>query len=458
MDLIIIGAGPAGLAAACEARQFGLSVALLDEQPAIGGQIYRNIGNAPPDRLSMLGPDYAAGRELAAEFLKSGARYVPSAAVWNLASEGGVDYLDPEGAQKIVGRRVLLASGAMERPFPIPGWTLPGVMGAGAAQILLKGAGAVPSNPVVLAGCGPLLYLLAWQYLRAGIKLSAVVDTTRLGSYLRALPLFPGAMRGWKDLTKGIRLLASLRRHRVPVYSGACDLAVEGSDRAEALTFRTGGKPERIPASLVLLHQGVVPNVQLSWSLGVEHRWSEQQLCWLPVTDEAGRFGETPFFVAGDSRGIIGATASVTQGRLAALAIAEQLGFSKGTGPRRHLLRDQLSRQTRIRPFLDALYRPLNENRIPRSDDVVVCRCEETTAGQIRDYVKLGCLGPNQAKAYGRSGMGPCQGRMCGLTVTELIAEARGVGAQQVGYYRIRPPIKPITLGDFVPKAGCSKE
>ena len=102
----------------------------------------------------------------------------------------------------------------------------------------------------------------------------------------------------------------------------------------------------------------------------------------------------------------------------------------------------------RIRPFLDSLYRPRDENRVPK-DEVIVCRCEEVTAGQLRQFVALGCLGPNQAKSFGRCGMGPCQGRMCGLTVTEVIADARSVTPETVGYYRIRPPIKPLTLGEL---------
>jgi bacterioferritin-associated ferredoxin len=114
------------------------------------------------------------------------------------------------------------------------------------------------------------------------------------------------------------------------------------------------------------------------------------------------------------------------------------------------VLWQELAGYVRIRPFLDALYRPKDENRIPGPDAVIVCRCEEVTAGQIRSYVGLGCKGPNQTKAFGRCGMGPCQGRFCGLTVTEIIAQARGVSPSDVGYYRIRSPIKPVMIGDFV--------
>jgi len=449
-DLVIVGSGPAGMAAACEARALGLSVVLLDEQATIGGQIYRGIESAPSDRVEVLGQDYAAGQSLTLAFRNSAARYLGGAVVWNVTADGTVDYVANGRAETVVGKYVLLASGAMERPFPITGWTLPGVMGAGAGQILLKESGALPSGPVVLAGCGPLLYLLAWQYLRAGVTIRAVVDTTTLSAYVRAARHLAEALIGWRDLAKGIKLLAAVRRHGVPVFSGASELSIEGEKQIEGFSFTRRGKRVRIQASLLLLHQGVVPNTQLSWSIGAEHRWSLDQLCWQPVTDPWGRLGETPIYVAGDSRAIVGAQASAVQGRLAALAIGERLGVVTDFARRAAPLQRELRLRTHIRPFLDAIYRPNDENRIPQKDNVLVCRCEEVTAGQIRGYVELGCKGPNQTKAFGRSGMGPCQGRFCGLTVTELIAQARGVEPCDVGYYRIRPPIKPVMLGDFV--------
>lgn len=448
VDLVIVGSGPAGMAAACEARGLGLSVVLLDEQATIGGQIYRRIETAPRRLIDVLGKDYEAGQQLASEFRASGSDYIGGAVVWNVAATGVVDYVANGKADEVAGKFVLLASGAMERPFPIKGWTLPGVMGAGAGQIMLKGSGALPTEPVVLAGCGPLLYLLAWQYLRAGVKIAALVDTTERSAYFHAARRLSGALKGWQDLVKGIKLVSAIRRHGVRVYSGAHDLSVVGDLRAEGLKFQTSGKTVEVPASLVLLHHGVVPNTQLTWSTGSAHRWNADQLCWQPVTDEAGRLGDTAVYVAGDSRGIVGAKASAVQGRIAALAIGERLGVAKNLAKRVSALTVELRRHTHIRPFLDSLYRPRDENRIP-PDDVLVCRCEEVTAGQVRHYVELGCLGPNQTKAFGRCGMGPCQGRLCGLTVTEIIAQARKVEPAEVGYYRIRPPVKPILLGDF---------
>lgn len=460
VDLLVVGAGPAGLAAAVEARAWGLSVALLDEQAAPGGQIYRGVDAASARSRAVLGEDYAAGAALTRAFAESGARHVAGAAVWNVGRDRQVHFLQQGASRSLQGRQLVLASGAMERPFPVPGWTLPGVMGAGAAQILYKGAGALPREPVVLAGCGPLLYLLASQYLAAGVELKAVVHTTAAPAYLRAARHLPGALRGWRDLRKGLRMLEHLRRQRVPVHAGATNFAIEGSDHAQALRFDQGGRSHRIESRLVLLHQGVVPNTQLSWALRAAHRWDDAQLCWVPETDASGQVEDTGIYLAGDCRGIVGAKASASQGRLAAIAAASKLRPDAGRDlpGREGAVRAELREQLRIRPFLDALYRPAESHRKPPDDAVVVCRCEEVTAGQIRNYAQLGCQGPNQTKAFGRCGMGPCQGRLCGLTVTELLAEARGVSPAQVGYYRIRPPIKPVTLGELAAQLSLSNE
>jgi NADPH-dependent 2,4-dienoyl-CoA reductase/sulfur reductase-like enzyme len=450
VDVVVIGAGPAGMAGATTLAELGLKVVLLDEQGSPGGQIYRGISLAPLSRRDMLGPDYAQGNELAQALTSSSVRYEKGASVWQVTRERQVSYLRDGRLHTLDAKAVLLATGAMERPFPIPGWTLPGVMSAGAAQILLKSAGLAPGEPVVLAGCGPLLYLLGWQYLRAGVAIKALVDTTRPEDYWRARRHLFAALRAWPYLRKGLDLMRSLRSAGIAHYSAAEQLAVEGEEVAQALTFTVAGKPQRIASRCVLLHQGVVPNIQFSQSLRARHVWDSAQLCFTPVSDIWGELDVPGVFTAGDGAGIGGALAAALQGQLTALGIAGQLKtLSEAQRDyRAEPLRLKLAANLRIRPFLDALYQAKEENRIP-ADGVMVCRCEEVTAGDLRSFVALGCSGPNQAKSFGRCGMGPCQGRMCGLTVTEVIAKARGVSAAEVGYYRIRPPIKPITLGEL---------
>ncbi|MEQ7918273.1 NAD(P)/FAD-dependent oxidoreductase [Xanthomonas sp. WHRI 1810A] len=450
VDVVVIGAGAAGMSAAVALSARALNVVLLDEQGSPGGQIYRGITLAPLSRRDLLGPDYAHGNVLAQALASSTVRYEKGAAVWQVTRDHQVSYLRDGRLHTLQAKAVVLATGAMERPFPISGWTLPGVMSAGAAQILLKSAGLAPNEPVVLAGCGPLLYLLGWQYLRAGVPIKALVDTTKPEDYWRARRHLFAALRAWPYLRKGLELMRSLRSARIAHHTGAEHLAVEGDEAATALTFNAGGTSHRIATRCVLLHQGVVPNIQFSQSLRARHEWDVDQLCFSPVVDPWGELDVPGVYVAGDGAGIGGAQAAAVQGQLTALGIAHQLKVINSAlrDQQAESLRTALDSNLRIRPFLDALYQPKEENRIP-ADDVMVCRCEEVTAGDLRGFVALGCAGPNQAKSFGRCGMGPCQGRLCGLTVTEVIAKARGVSASEVGYYRIRPPIKPITLGEL---------
>ena len=450
VDVVVIGAGAAGMSAAVALSARALNVVLLDEQGSPGGQIYRGITLAPLSRRDLLGPDYAHGNVLAQALASSTVRYQKGAAVWQVTRDHQVSYLRDGRLHTLQAKAVVLATGAMERPFPIRGWTLPGVMSAGAAQILLKSAGLAPNEPVVLAGCGPLLYLLGWQYLRAGVPIKALVDTTKPEDYWRARRHLFAALRAWPYLRKGLELMRSLRSARIAHHTGAEHLAVEGDDAATALTFTAGGSSQRIATRCVLLHQGVVPNIQFSQSLRARHEWDVDQLCFSPVVDPWGELDVPGVYVAGDGAGIGGAQAAAVQGQLTALGIAHRLKVihSALRDQQAESLRAALESNLRIRPFLDALYQPKEENRIP-ADDVMVCRCEEVTAGDLRGFVALGCAGPNQAKSFGRCGMGPCLGRLCGLTVTEVIAKARGVSASEVGYYRIRPPIKPITLGEL---------
>ncbi|MCB4458126.1 FAD/NAD(P)-dependent oxidoreductase [Leisingera sp. McT4-56] len=448
-DLAIIGAGPAGMAAAAEAAQTGLSVTLLDEQNRPGGQIYRDVDRAAGPRGAILGQEYLHGATLTAGLGQSGVSHLSGAVVWAIEDGFRISFTRHGRAGQVEAERIILATGALERPMPVSGWTLPGVMTAGAAQILLKQSGVLPRR-AVLTGSGPLLYLIAAQMVRAGTPPLALVETQTAASLMASARHLPGALRGWRYLAKGLKMLAEIKRAGVPRYTGAASIAVTGSTRAEAVSFRSKGQEHRIACDTVLLHHGVVPNTQAARSIGVPHAWSEAQQCFVPETGTWGETGKDGVLIAGDGAGIGGAMAAECAGRIAALKAVEELGriTVQERDRRAAPLFSQRSRETAVRPFLDAAYPPYAGALRP-ADSTIVCRCEEVTAGDIRSYAKLGCLGPNQAKAFGRAGMGPCQGRYCGLTVTALLAEANGQTPDETGYYRIRPPIKPVTLGEL---------
>ena len=448
-DLVIIGAGPAGLSAASLAVKHGATVAILDEQATAGGQIYRNVAQADVARLDILGADYQDGQSLVQNLTGSEVTHLCNAVVWGVTLDGVVSYsIGDEGGQ-IAGRKLLIATGALERPMPIPGWTLPGVMTAGAAQILMKSSGLVPEN-AILVGSGPLIYLLASQMIAAGAPPKALVETQTRRNMIAGMRHISGAVRGWKAIAKGVRMLGKIRAAGVPRYTGAHGLRVLGEEHAKGIAFQSKDQQHELESTTVLLHQGVVPNTQITRSLQLDHRWDDQQRCFHPVLDHWGKSSSDTIFVAGDGAGIGGAKAAEYAGRISAAEILCSLGIID------QKQRDQISDSSKkalateraVRPFLDALYPPSQEVLTP-SDEVIVCRCEAVRAGDIRRYAKLGCTGPNQTKAFGRSGMGPCQGRYCGLTVTELLAAEHGKPQDEIGSYRIRMPIKPVTLGQL---------
>jgi NADPH-dependent 2,4-dienoyl-CoA reductase/sulfur reductase-like enzyme len=450
-DVVVIGAGPAGLAAAATAAEAGLLTLLLDENAGPGGQVWRAIASTPVIEPDLLGADYWVGADLVQEARASGAEIIQCATVWSLDRHLDIGISVGGASAFVKARRVILATGALERPFPIPGWTLPGVMTAGAAQTMLKSSGLVPDGRTVIAGQGPLLWLLAAQVLRLGGRIDRILDTTERRNYFAALPHMFAFMTS-PYFAKGLAMIREVRA-KVPVVRGVSELAAAGDGQLATVSYVTGGRRQTMPADLLLLHQGVVPNVNLAMAAGIEHRWDERQLCWSPRLEQNGNSSIDGIAIAGDGAGIGGASAAVLRGRIAAGAAVDALAPAAAAklAPMA-TLRAGLAQAERGRAFLDTLFRPSPEFRIPRGD-TIVCRCEEVTAKDILDAVAIGATGPNQLKAYRRTGMGPCQGRLCGLTVTELMAQARGK-SPEIGYYRLRAPVKPITLAELaaVPK------
>ncbi|MBI1774138.1 MAG: FAD-dependent oxidoreductase [Proteobacteria bacterium] len=457
-DVVVVGAGPAGLEAATLASDLGLKTLLVDDNAAPGEQIYRAATTTPVGERATLGEDYWQGLAIVEAFAASAASYASRATVWFVTPQetgngNGRRFqvgVSLGGASRLIdAREVILATGAIERPFPISGWTLPGVMAAGGAQILLKTSGLLPTGSVVVAGTGPLLPLLMSQLLAAGASIDAFLDTNPIQNWIDAARHLPDFARS-PNLVKGLGMLWKTRR-RVPVVSGVTGLRAEGQGRVRSVVYRKGGKEQRMPCDVLLLHQGVIPNVNLANSIGCIHDWDGAQLAWVPRLNDWLETTVSGVTIAGDGGGVAGAASAASSGRLAALGVAWRLRTidAEECDRRSASVRATLARAKRGRGFIDAFFRSRRSFRVPPDDETLICRCEEVTAGKLRETVSLGVTGPNQMKAFLRCGMGPCQGRFCGVTVTELIADCRGVGPQEVGYFRLRPPVKPVTVGEI---------
>lgn len=449
-DIVIIGAGPAGMAAAQTAARHKAKILILDEQAAPGGQIYRaSETNAKLDRPE-LGESYQSGLPLVHAFRESDVSYVPNANVWQLSEDREVGYSKDGIARMVTGKQVIVASGAQERPFPVPGWTLPGVMTVGAAQILLKESEIGIEN-AVFCGSGPLLYLVVHQYLMAGIPVKAVIDLQPVGNYFKALLKLPGALASLSKIIQGWGWKRDIVRAGVPLINGVSDLRISEDNAANGVEYYRAGRWHRLDSEHVLLHQGVVPNINISRAAGCDCQWNAVQCCWNVVVDDWFESSLSGIAVAGDGAFIGGGVAAEYSGCIAALgALAKIRRIDNRERDRlAHPIRAAYTKEMRLRPFIDALFKPAKHFRIPKEDDVVVCRCEEISVAQLREVIDIGCPGPNQLKSFSRCGMGPCQGRFCGLTVSELIADITGKTIEEVGYYRLRSPIKPLRLGEL---------
>ena len=309
-DYTIIGAGPAGMAAAITARKHGLNVLVLDEQPAVGGQIFRNIEGLEKYRNSeyhKLGEEYLSGSKLVQQFRNSGVVYLNGRSVWQIDGDLGIHHVStiPTDQKSSVPqfcktKYLLIAVGAMERPMPLPGWTLPGVMACTAADVLYKSSGMIPQGKVILAGSGPLLLLIACRLLDAGVKISAFLDTTPRGALIQALPHLPKALRAFGYLKKGLEMLWKLRTSGIPIYTGIQEIEALGNSKLEKVRFKKGMKHPEVSADLLLLHNGVVPNVQITRQLACDHSWYDVQRYWEPIVDDWGNTSMERTAVAGD--------------------------------------------------------------------------------------------------------------------------------------------------------------
>ncbi|REE22434.1 NADPH-dependent 2,4-dienoyl-CoA reductase/sulfur reductase-like enzyme [Paraburkholderia sp. BL27I4N3] len=452
--IVIVGAGPAGVRAAETLVAAGVKPIVIDENARWGGQIYRQPpanGGFERSKKTLYGFEAHKAEALHSTMaaLLPHLDYRPDTLAW-ACEAGRLDTLHAGRELRVPFSHLIIASGATDRVLPVPGWTLPGVYTLGAAQVALKAQGCAIGRRVVLAGTGPLLYLVAYQYVKAGAQVTAVLDTS---PFSRQIAAAPKLARLPATFAKGLYYVGWLKTHGVRIERDVTLVGIRGVDGVQALEWRAsreGSPTETIACDAVGVSFGLKPETQLADLAGCHFRFDATNRCWLPEVDQAGRSSVPGLYLAGDGAGIAGADAAELAGRRAALALLDDLGIAHPRGlrmPDAASIERSLKRIAVFREGIETAFAPPANCASQWPDDMTVCRCEEIDAGTLRRCIRGGEANEiNRLKALTRVGMGRCQGRMCGEAALTLLAGETGKPLDAVGRLRSQPPVKPIPL------------
>ena len=456
VPLVIIGGGPGGLSAAIAAARSGVKVLVIDENLQSGGQIYRQL---PETFQAMdpakLGADYVDGRSL----LKQVGDLSDAITIWNDALVWSV--FEPKqlavarGNELVLldAKAIIVATGAYERPLPVPGWTLPGVMTAGGAQVLLKSQRVRPGRRVLLAGTGPLQLVVANQMLDAGLDVVAVAESNTTAGAWRFLPDLirqPGLM------IRGLRYIHRLKRAGVQMLQSHVLQEIRGNHEVERAFLGKvdsrcrpiSGEAKPFDVDTVCIGYGLIPTTWITSMLGCKHFYDPMIRGWVPQFDDKMQTDQPGIFVAGDGAGIAGVLAAKMEGTLAGLYASVYAGgiSQDQAGQTARPVRKQLAAMGKFRRAIDHMYRIYPDLYANITDDTIVCRCEGITAGEIRKAVREGTMSLNDIKKRTRSGMGYCQGTNCLPTIVAMLAREFGANPEEIQMMTTRPPARPIPL------------
>jgi thioredoxin reductase/bacterioferritin-associated ferredoxin len=450
-DLIVLGGGPAGAHAAIMGAELGLDVLLMDENDAAGGQVWRAPGGA--FREAPCGVDAKKGSALRSRLAASAVSCRLSRRVWLVERGFTVCAIGPEGAEQARSQALIVATGAVERHVPVPGWVLPGVMGLAAATVLLKSARVLPGKRVVVAGAGPLLPAVANAILAGGGRVAAVVDANPIGAWLAN-----GAnllMR--PDLfLRGAGWIGRVRGAGVPWHFGHTIRRIDGKGSVgEVHVGRVSVEWEPAPGpeltvvcDAVCMGFGLIPSTDVVRLLGAAHSWNPALGGWVPVTDADQTTSVERLYACGDGAGVLGAASAPLGGMIAALAAARDLGritvaeFERRTG----VLRKQFARASRFGRAMARLTAPRLGAASAIAKEAEVCRCEGLTRAALDQAIADGAVTVNDLKAATRCGMGPCGGRICEDAAQLLIAAATGRDRAEIQPATPRPPLRPVAI------------
>ena len=459
VDLVVLGAGPAGVAAANVASKEGAEVVIIDENSSAGGQIYRAPPNEFQPQNSFKSDEFREGEKQRNILKNSNVKALFKHRVWSVSSDLVVSTVGPNGLSSWHARSLIIANGALERIIPFPGWTIPGVIGLAASTILLKSQYVLPGQSTVVAGCGPLLIAVANGIIKSGGKVSAIIDLNSKSDWIKA---FPRLLSRPDQLFKGMSWFANIMKAGIKLYGGHAVTNTKQVDnvlRISIAPINSAGsildsKNQKIvEGDCLAIGHGLFPSTEITRLLKAKHIYDPYKGGWVPLIDDDFRSSIPGVYIAGDATGISGAFSAVQKGRIAGMAAVRDLNVMSSQKYKAKIKSELIilkknenfgKAAVRLMKFRPELIQTI-------TSETIVCRCEDVFRSEIDEAIESGARDLNQLKAWTRCGMGPCQGRTCSEAIEAILASK--VGSRELaGQWTGRTPLRPVPIEQIIGK------